>query len=89
MQYNSRIELKLLRAHTPIAHVRAAICTFCHTVESGYQAHLFIRRTFAIRRMPSSCQNLHKLLLTGAVTLRVTLRVAVLAKRATRPISCI
>ena len=37
------------------------------TVESGYLAHLVIKRTFAIRRMPSSGQNLHKALLTGAV----------------------
>ena len=37
------------------------------TVELGYMAHIAIERTFAIRRMPSSCQNLYKPLLTGAV----------------------
>ena len=38
-----------------------------HAVESGYQAHIAIKCTFAIRRMPSSCQNLYKPSLTGAV----------------------
>ena len=36
-------------------------------VLSGYQAHIAIKRTLAIRRMPSSRQNLYKPLLTGAV----------------------
>ena len=39
----------------------------CTTVESGYQAHIAIKRTFAIRRMLYSCQNLYEPLLTGAL----------------------
>ena len=37
------------------------------TVESGYQVHINITRTFAICRMQSSCQNVYKLSLTGVV----------------------
>ena len=43
------------------------------TVESGYQAHIAIKRTFAIRRIPSSCQNRYKPSLTGAVVGRTKL----------------